>query len=191
MAAMPPASRLITVTGAWMLRPDAEALYAADGYFWEHYVPQLRHRCPGFWWTCDAAAAAREPGLRLIPGSEGSGYLREPGRINLGSGAGKNSVVQAMSLALNHYQARSLVLLGVDLQLVRGVRHSFGGYPATPEFQREGDYSAFRREIELLVADLAGEGIHCVNFSPYSRIKGCLGSLEELILATALRRRNA
>lgn len=162
-----PGAACIAVSNTWELKVDAAACYASDREWWVVHVEQVRRWFKGERWRAGQAGHEPHPGVRHVPGLLGSGLCRTAGTIHLGRGAGKNSSLQAMNLALL-WGARRLVLVGVDL----GGPHYFGDHPPVLAKKRS-DYPAFQREIELLVSDLADEGIPVVNCSPVSRIARC------------------
>lgn len=162
-----PSPACIAVSNTWELKVDAAACYASDREWWTVHMEQVRRWFRGECWRAGQAEHPPHPDVCHVAGVRGSGLCRVPGTIHLGQGAGKNSGLQAISLAAL-WGARRIVLVGLDL----GGAHFFGDHP--PELQKKrSDYPAFQREIELLVADLLADGIQVVNCSPVSRIAGC------------------
>lgn len=147
----------IVVNNAWMLRPDAECLYACDVRWWDRYIAAVRSGFTGQLWTQDAKAAQNH-GLARVVGEHNRGLGRKPGVIYFGQNGG----YQAINLAW-HWGARRFVLLGFDCRAERGKTHWFGDHPKNLNMSQP--YAAWIRNFNALAADLKQEGCTVINCS--------------------------
>lgn len=91
--------RVISVNNCYQLAPWADLIYACDERWWDRYHDDVAANCRGEFWTYYEATAKRY-GLRQW----------QPERT------GGNSGYQAIRLAVDHYGADRLILLGFDMQ---------------------------------------------------------------------------
>lgn len=122
---------VVAVNDAYLLFPEADVLYAADGSWWEHH-----NGCPDFKgerWSShgnaqrnDKRAIADRFGLNVVKGIEGEGFCLDPDAIHYGD----NSGFQADNLAGHMLGWRGrIVMVGFDMRIVEGRRHFFGEHP--------------------------------------------------------------
>jgi hypothetical protein len=148
--------RIIVINSTWRLLPGADALYAADGRWWDTYIRDVRAGFAGELWTQDEPAAPKH-GLNYIRSVRGAGLPVETDRICRGS----NSGYQAMSLAYR-FGARKIVLIGYDMQRTGGRSHHHGDHPRP---LINGNPSSFVEHFPPLAKALAGADVAVVNAS--------------------------
>lgn len=181
-----PASATVAVTDAWRLVPDAAAVYAADVEWYYVHRADITRGFAGEKWCARVvgpvraiqqehgkaaeqhlrAQLARDLRLQSLPGDFADGLSQRPGRVNLGSSDGRNSVAQLLGY-FEQWGVRRVVLVGVDLTGGRYI-----GRQARALRYKTSNYSAFQRVIERVVADLVRRGVTVINCSPLSRIAG-------------------
>ena len=142
---------VIAVNDAYRLFPFAKALYAADADWWT-----LHKGCPDFrgekWSTIGddvvnkVAAQYKLKLIRSIKGY-GLGFSFAPRLIHRCG----NSGFQAVNLALGHYQAKTVVMVGFDMK----GNHFFGDHPPMPcRWPKKNNFPGwithFNRAAELL-----------------------------------------
>jgi len=89
----------IAINNTYQLAPWADILYACDLRWWDRYHEDAAKRCAGEFWCYDETAAARY-GLRPWKPAQ----------------TGGNSGYQALRLAVDHFEAERVILLGYDMQ---------------------------------------------------------------------------
>lgn len=146
--------RIIAINTTWRLLPGADALYAADGRWWDLNLPAVRDGFAGELWTQDEAAAPKH-GLNYIRSTRGVGIPVEPDRICRGS----NSGYQAISLAYR-FGARRIVLIGYDMQRTGGRSHWHGDHPRP---LTNGNPASFVEHFPPLASALKAAGVEVVN----------------------------
>lgn len=152
----------LVVNDGYRLHAGACALYACDGRWWDIHIARIRETFRGALWTQDIVAAGRY-GLNRIAGQHRAGLSTNPAEIHFNH----NSGAQAINLAY-HWGARRLVLVGFDMQEVKGKTHFFGPHPKP--LQNSNPYDLFRRCFGTLAHDLAQAGVQVVNTSPRSAL---------------------
>jgi hypothetical protein len=150
---------VLAVKDAIRLAPWADALYGAGrdaGGWWPRNGPTLTNYS-GWRFTLDPKAA---PWATVLRETGFTGLERDPSGLR----TGKNSMYQAINLAV-HLGARRIVLLGCDLQPgPQGEQHWFGSHPwGTRSWSELGPM--VRPLFETLVTPLAELGIDIVNAS--------------------------
>ena len=166
-------ANIIAVNDAWRLAPWADALYAADPCWWDHYqgVPDFS----GDKWTQSMEAADRWA-LKYIPCRQRLGLSLDRACIH----SGWNSGYQALNLAVL-FGAKRIFLLGFDMQEAIDKAHFFGNHPEA--LQKRSTYSAFIRAFETTTPDLKRAGCAVINCTRQSALS-CFPkrSIEEEIL---------
>lgn len=115
---------VLAVNDAYKLFPFAKALYAADQDWWEHH--EWCNKFTGEKWTTTGKDLkpwpAEKYGIKTIWSPKfASGFSFVPDVIHRGG----NSGFQATNLALAHYGASTVVLVGFDMK----GGHFFGEHP--------------------------------------------------------------
>lgn len=172
--------KTLVVNDAYLLFPDASALYACDEPWWE-----LHKGCTEFAgekWSShgdekhnDKRQAAERYGLNLVRGKTAEGFSLNPSLIHYGS----NSGFQGINLAglLTGWQ-QPIILVGFDMR-VNGKRHFFGDHPQ--QLSNRTDYIQWVPEFER-AQKLLPPHVEIINATPGSAIK-CFRQME---LADAL-----
>lgn len=159
-------AHVLVINNTHELAPWADAIYACDAEWWDHYGPTVRiaerwsmvpKGNPGGWSLPARQKAAGERwGLKLIPGGPGQGLGLDC--IHYGS----NSGYQAINLAFL-FGARRIVLLGYDFQNTGGRKH---WHPDHPDgMNKNNNFTAWGRKFVPLVADLNQHGVTILNAS--------------------------
>lgn len=163
---LPDPPGLLAVTGAVLVLPDADLVYAADGKWWDAH-----DGLPGYAgdrWIQDkgdGAKAAERWGLSLVASASGNA----PRLAGAVVSQGHNSAFQALNLSVL-MGARRVVLIGLDLDLGEdGRKHCFGDY-AEPRLNIASPYPLFRRAFEAAAPVYAAAGIEIVNASTRSAL---------------------
>lgn len=156
--------RVVVVNRSWELLPRADALYAADGRWWDRYWPHVERGFVGACWTQDRDAAARYE-LCHVECKTAPGLSRDPAIVHSGSNGG----YQALNLT-RHFLFREptddekrILLLGYDLSHHGGRRHWHEDYPAP--FGNAGSVQSWIEYYDRLAADLRDDGIAVTNCS--------------------------
>lgn len=156
----------IAVNDAYRLFPNANALYAGDGDWWD-----VHRGVPGFAgekWTShdkrgnDNLARAERYGLNLILGRPGEGFSANPSVIHYGS----NSGFQAINLAIL-FGATRIILVGFDMTASNRKRHFFGDHPEP--LGNTAKYESFIPEFRRAAKRLPPH-IEIINATPDSRL---------------------
>jgi hypothetical protein len=160
--------RVIAVQDAYRLMPWADALYGCDPRWWK-----VHKDCDGFkgekWSThvdndADNKTAESEAyGIRLVRGQDSSEFSFDPSVISYG----QNSGFQAINLALLK-GCRRIVLVGFDMQSVKGQAHFFGDHP--PRLNGRTDYQIFIPRFEWAAKHLPKD-VRIVNATPDSALR--------------------
>jgi hypothetical protein len=156
-------ARVCAVNESWRLAPWADALYGADGAWWERNkgVPAFT----GLKVTQDSNAAAKYPGLMRVKMSEVHRILvGEPGTI----GYGGNSGFQALNLVVQ-WDATEIALVGFDMSVAKGV-HWHGKHAAPANNPGPSNTAWWRQRLDDAAPGLAARGVRVVNCSPHSAL---------------------
>lgn len=156
-------ARVIAVNDCWRLAPWAEALYASDLRWWDHYngVPEFA----GEKWTNSVAAdAGRKYGIRVVPIENRPGFSEDPERIYR---LGGNSGGQAVNIALLR-GAGTVYLLGFDMQATGGRKHWFGDHPG--ELNRLQNFADWVKAMDGAYQGLGGR-VRIINCSASSALQ--------------------
>lgn len=156
--------------------PWAEALYACDVWWWDHYKG-----CPDYMgekWsthekrTNEKLEIGRKYGVRLVQGSNARGFSLDSSIIHYGL----NSGFQTINLAI-HMGGNPIVLVGFDMKTCEK-RHFFGPHPGRQKGVKYEHYiSRFDEAAEMLP-----EGIEIINCTEKSALKCFPGrSLEDVL----------
>lgn len=148
------ACRVIAINNCYLLAPDADALYAADGAWWRVHIDAVRHDFRGELWTQDRKHAT-EYGLNYVESIPGAGIGPIDGPLRHGSNSGH----QAIGLA-RKFGARRIILCGFDMQRTGGLAHWHGQHPHPLS---DGDPRGWIKHFITLAPQLVAEGIACVN----------------------------
>jgi hypothetical protein len=140
-------ARVIAINDATRLAPWADALYATDAKWWHWHKGVPEYTGPK--WSLEHSQWHNTRAL----------YPDVQRLRNTGPG-GRNSGYAAINLAV-HYGASKIVLLGYDMQAVKGKSHFFGEHPQ----KNTSPYAQFRQAFTTLVKPLAKLGIEIVNCS--------------------------
>jgi hypothetical protein len=162
--------RVIAVSNAWLRLPNADVLYACDNQWWKAKGKDGRPmidtiRASGFagqLWT-QGAVSAKAYGLHYVRGWGDLGLTKRHDGIN----NGRNSGYQAINLAYL-FGAKSIVLVGLDMQRTNGRQHFFGDHP-----KPLSNVIAFGELIPLfnqLATDLQTAGVTVTNCSEQSAL---------------------
>ena len=151
-------ARVIAVNNAYTVAPWADALYACDAKWWHWHqgVPSFT----GPKWSLEHSAwgthRARYPDVQRLRNTGTHSLERDP----TGLRNGRNSGFQAVNLAY-HYGAKRIILLGFDMQAVKGRGHFFGEHPN----KQKSPYPQFRQVFTSIVAPLKKSGVEVINCS--------------------------
>ena len=154
---------VIAINDAYRLAPWADCLYATDAKWWNWHkgVPEFA----GAKWSMRHNAwnglCVKYPDVQLLRNSGPDGLEHEP----TGLKNGRNSGYAAINLAYL-YGATRIVLLGYDMQAVKGKSHFFGEHPN----KQKSPYPQFRTRMASLVKPLAKRGVKIVNCSRNSAL---------------------
>lgn len=147
--------KVIAIGNTSELAPFADVLYSADAAWWRQYGD--RH----------ASFAGRRVALayrRLPEGVEGLRHRNEPGLGLDVIHTGNNSGYQAINFAYLE-GARTIVLLGYDMQHTGGRRHWHPDHPAPLGNFSPGMPELCARKFPPLAADLKARGVRVINAS--------------------------
>ena len=150
---------VIVINNNYQLAPWAQILYACDLKWWDWHEGAKDFK--GEKWTQDEKAAEKY-GLRYIKSIPNAGISEDPQVIHQGS----NSGIQAIGLAY-HFGARTIYLLGYDLQATRGKSHWHGDHP-------DGVVSCWHRWLvfyEQVAKDAEKLGISIINCTRETALK--------------------
>lgn len=164
--------RVIAISDAYKLLPDADVLYSADAAWW-----RVHKGCPDFkgekWTTHNGlgrsgSEVAENFGLKVANGKPGNTYSSARDLIHFGRSSG----FQALNLAL-HWGASKIILVGYNMQAVKGKRHFFGDHPR-PLYN--GNHQHFCRSFNEAVRSLP-KHVEVINATPNSALK-CFKKME-------------
>lgn len=168
----------IAVNDAYRLLPFAQVMYACDAAWWN-----VHKGCPDFAgekWSShapganDKAQVAKQFGLKLIQGIHSRGFSLKSDLIHYGS----NSGFQAVNLAIL-FGATRIVLVGFDMQLVKGRKHFFGPHPAP--INRATAFTRFILAFKE-ARKVMPKGIEIINCTPGSALTVFpFGNLSEVL----------
>lgn len=177
-------ARVIVVNDCWRLAPWADALYAADLLWWDHYkgVPEFS----GEKWTNSVSAdAGMKYGVRVVDMENGlPGYSMDPAKIRR---LGGNGGGQAANIALLR-GAAPVLLLGFDMMAPGGRKHFFGDHPGP--LNRGQNFAGWIDAMDRAYPGIAGrQVINCsrqtaLKAYPRAALAECLPASEA---ATALQ----
>lgn len=157
MAAQGHGWRVIVVNNQYRTVPTADALYAADGPYFDVHITELRATLRGELWTQDEKATAKY-GLHFVKSIPGNGLPPDPMIIMQGGNGG----FQAIGLAAR-FGAREIVLCGYDMRREKeGPKHN---HPDHKPPLSNGNPDHWRKHFTTLAADLAAAGVSVVNCS--------------------------
>lgn len=174
------ACRVIAVNDNYRRVRNADVLYACDGRWWRvHHAAVEASGFAGERWTQDAIAA-EQYGLRHVALLNRPGLTTSPELIH----GGGNSGYQAINLAYL-FGARTIVLVGYDMQRTDGIAHWFGEHE-----KPLGQVHPYARWIERmgpLAQDLERAGVDVVNCTTTTALH-CFrrASLDEVLTGECL-----
>jgi hypothetical protein len=143
--------RVIAINNAYQLAPWADVLYACDAKWWRWHAgaPTFHGR------KYMLQPACREyPEITALRNTGPTGLELDPSGLR----TGHNSGYQAINLAV-HLGARTIVLLGYDMQSPGRDAHFFGAHPD----QSKPPFSRCLATFATLVEPLAARGIAVLN----------------------------
>lgn len=153
---------VVVVNDCWRLYPRADVLYACDQQWWSRYGKDTE-TFAGQRWTQDRESAEKFR-LSRIEGEAGAGFSTRSGLIKFNW----NSGAQAMQLAWQ-LGARRLVLIGFDMQPIKGKVHWFGDHPRG--LINESPWQMFIAAFDVIAADCEKASIEVINTSMESRLR--------------------
>ncbi len=149
-------ARVLAINNAYQLCPWADAMFGTDARFWAWHkgVPSFT----GPKWSLEHSQwgpyRAKYPDIQRLRNTGPGGIEHEP----TGLKNGRNSGFAAVNLAI-HYGAKRILLLGYNMQPIKGVGHFFGEHPN----KQRSPYDQFRRRFESLKKPLAKLGVSVIN----------------------------
>lgn len=153
--------RVIVVNNGFELAPWADALFAADGRWWDHYP--LAKGFGGLKITSTAAAARAHKVIFVEALPTAHRFVFEP----LGTiGHCGNSGFQAINLAVQ-FGARKILLIGFDFK----GNHWHGDHVMPLRNPRQAAMDKWRDRLDAEAPTLAARGIEAVNCSPVSALQ--------------------
>ncbi len=150
--------RVVAINDAYKLAPWADCLYATDAKWWHWHkgVPEFA----GVKWSMRHGAwnghSVKYPDVQLLHNTGPDGISDHPGGLK----NGRNSGYAAINLAYL-YGANRIVLLGYDMQPVKGRSHFFGEHPNG----QKSPYQQFRARMASIAKALKKRGVPVVNCS--------------------------
>jgi hypothetical protein len=152
----------IAVNDAWQIAPKADVLYASDDSWWRFHrvVPEF----DGFRVGC--FQCYRMPGVINLEVTGQPGYDERLGWLRTGNSSGYAATHLAAQLG-----ARKIVLVGFDLQPVKGRHHFFGEHDPGMGHRQKSDYAQWCALFAGLGKELTARGIEVVNATPGSALK--------------------
>lgn len=148
-------SRAFTIATNTSFRAvDGGICYGCDSQWWAVYADEVKAKGLAGW-TQDRDAAKRH-GINWIESKAGHGLCREPNKIHQGG----NSGFQAVNLAY-HLGARTIVLVGYDMQRTPRATHWHGEHPE--QLGNAEKCAMWRAAFPALASDLKAEGVDVVN----------------------------
>lgn len=172
-------ARVIAINDAYKMAPWADAIYGTDARWWgwHHGVPSFA----GPKWSLEHSQwnnhRAKYPDVQRLRNTGPDGLESDPSGLK----NGRNSGYAAINLAI-HYGAKRILLLGYNMQPMKGVGHFFGEHPN----RQPSPYSSFRQRFEGLKKPLAKRGVEVLNCTDHSALT-CFprGVLREVLPASA------
>lgn len=155
---------VIAVNDTYKYAPFATALLASDAGWW--VVHQGVPSFGGLKYCLQAVPTNKCPGVLQLRDTGLEGIETDP----TGLRTGRNSGAAAINLAV-HFGAARIVLIGYDMQAVRGERYShfFGHHPFP--LRGNSDYMMFRRMYDGMVEPLRTLGVDVINCSRETALK--------------------
>lgn len=155
-------ARVIAIKNTVRLAPWADVLYGAGldaggNTWWQRVGPTLDFA--GLRYTLDPNARHWASVLRI---ARDEGLSDDPSSLCLGAHSG----YQAINLAV-HLGARTVVLVGYDLQPTGGQDHFFGKHPHGQALP----YALFMQRFPSIVAPLRAAGVTVINASRESALE--------------------
>lgn len=149
------AIRIIAINDAYLRLPNADVLYACDGAWWTMHFDRVHSiGVKSELWTQHAKTAEKHR-INHVPGLRGTGLCRNRFAIHTGG----NSGYQAIGLA-HLFGARTILLVGYDMQRTGGKAHFFGDHP---EKLGQGNPATMAHYFPALGEELKAEGIDVIN----------------------------
>lgn len=142
--------------------PWADVLFASDAKWWRTYQPRAMEFV-GLKMSC--INGLKLDGLHQLALSPRAPYDPRPTHVV----SGGNSGYQAIHVAA-HFGATRILLVGFDMRESNGRRHYFGRHP--PALNSRGKFDRWIRNIVKLAGALDALGVHVVNCTPGSAIRG-------------------
>ena len=149
---------VIAINDAYRLAPWADVLYACDARWWNWHkgVPSFQ----GLKYSLQKASA-KWSGVQVLNNTGSDGLERKRNGLR----TGRNGGFQAMNLAV-HLGAKSIVLLGYDMQRTDGKEHWFGDHPNG----QTSPLGSFRGMFDTIVEPLKDLGITVTNCSRHTAL---------------------
>jgi len=143
-----PDHKVIAVNNCYQLAPWADVIYACDERWWDHYYDDVAAKCQGELWTYYEVTAKRHGIRQFIPERTGG-----------------NSGYQAIRLAVDHYGADRVILLGFDMQGGHWHGQHGGGFPNPDKSnfkQWIGWLDRYAKETKAEIINASREtAVHC------------------------------
>lgn len=159
----------IGVNDAYVMVPNVDIVYAADDTWWARHSG-LKASKAELWSVHELPNVDKTPLIKAIPrmkliaGRVHKGFSADPAVIHYG----ENSGFQAVNLALL-FGASKVLLVGFNMQLVKGVRHFFGDHPWPAVNTESYGYDRFLQHFDA-AKDTVPPGVEIVNCTPNSRL---------------------
>lgn len=153
-------ARVIAINDAYKLAPWADCLYGTDArwYHWHKGVPSFT----GPKWSLEHSQwgpyRAHYPDVQRLRNTGPGGIEHEP----TGLKNGRNSGYAAINLAV-HYGAVRVILLGYNMQPMKGKAHFWAENNGEHPNKQRSPYDQFRRRFESLKKPLAKLGVTVIN----------------------------
>jgi hypothetical protein len=111
---------VIAVNDSWRLCPEADVIYGTDMKWWKFAIDSIKKHFNGDLWTQRQqwTELPEEIGIKCMESECKPDICTESGKIHTGS----NSGFAAINLAY-HLGAKTIILLGYDMQLEGNKRH--------------------------------------------------------------------
>ena len=156
---------IIAINDSWRLcRNDTgdyfnDIIYGTDMKWWDYAIGDIIREFDGELWTQRVGwtKVPEELGIKCMESECKPDLCTEPGKIHTGS----NSGFAAINLAF-HLKAKTVILLGYDMQMDGGKRHH--SMVNRPDYLNIGsDYTQFIKNISMI--DAKKHGIEILNAS--------------------------
>jgi len=150
-------AKLIAVNDAVRLTgKTADVLFASDSKWWKWFKDVEDGDLPHHLWSVDPEARTFRPSVHLVNYNGQEGLETHPSSIRTGGHSGYMAINMAV-----HFGAKTIILLGYDLQRTDGQHHFFGEHPDLNHL----NYDIRRGVYQTLLAPLASLGIRIFNAS--------------------------